>query len=77
MARTIANTGIGLGDSEVVAVEKLSDYFREKFGSDSMSETLRTSITQSSLLKRDYKPDVNGILTVERSGRKYRIPSGL
>lgn len=62
-------TTITLTDAEVDALKNL----RGHFDTQSVSETIRRSIAQSSLLKR--YSDEEGDLLVERDGKKFVIPS--
>jgi len=67
--RKPTRTTITLTDAEVHALRNL----REHFDTQSVSETIRRSIAQSSLLKR--YSDEEGDLVVEREGKKFVIPS--
>lgn len=69
MARTANRTTISLTESEIRALDQL----KEHFDTPSISETIRRSISQSSLLKR--YSDEEGDLVVERDGKHYVIPS--
>lgn len=69
MARKANRTTISLTNTEVEALEKLKVHF----DTPSVSETIRRSISQSSVLKR--YSDEEGDLVVERDGRRYVIPS--
>jgi len=62
-------TTITLTDAEVDALQNL----RKHFDTQSVSETIRRSIAQSSLLKR--YSDEEGDLLIERDGKKFVIPS--
>lgn len=61
---------LNLSDAKVALLEKL----KEHFDATSVSDTIRRSISQSSLLKR--YSDEQGDLIVEKDGKKYVIPSG-
>lgn len=60
---------ISLSPVEIKALEQLKNHF----DTTSVSETIRRSISQSSLLKRYSNED--GDLLVERDGKRYLIPS--
>lgn len=62
-------TTVSLTKSEIDLLEKL----KEHFDANSLSDTVRRSISQSSLLKR--YSDEQGDLIVEKDGKKYVIPS--
>jgi len=69
MPRTANRTTISLTEAEIKALEQLKSHF----DTPSVSETIRRSISQSSLLKRYSNED--GDLLVERDGKRYIIPS--
>ncbi|MEP3048004.1 MAG: hypothetical protein ABJL55_19700 [Roseibium sp.] len=62
-------TSVTLSKADLDVLEKL----KEHYGTGSVSETIRRSISQSSLLKR--YSDEDGDLVVERNGKRYVIPS--
>lgn len=62
-------TTVSLTDDDIAELKRL----RKFYGTKSVSETIRRSIAQSSLLKR--YSDESGDLIVERNGKSYVIPS--
>ena len=62
-------TSVTLNREDIAELRRL----REFYGVNSVSETVRRSLAQSSMLKR-YVDD-EGNLTVERDGKSYVIPS--